>query len=159
MDTTKQNILMLEKAWEIQKEWKPIKGDFVISLKYPLSTYDKTILLFDRDTVYTDAEPINLRSMQYIDFVKKYCIWLPSQFQLQKMVRNTNYLNQIQNWFLCGVTGYRFEKDGDYSILVQKIMDYFEKFTSMEQLWLAFVMKELYQKIWDSSKGDWICVA
>lgn len=27
---------------------------------------------------------------------------------------------------------------------------------SMEQLWLAFVMKEKYQKIWDNDKKEWI---
>jgi len=31
---------------------------------------------------------------------------------------------------------------------------YSEQFTSMEQLWLAFVMKEKYGKVWD--RKDWI---
>ncbi len=29
-------------------------------------------------------------------------------------------------------------------------------FPSMAQLWLAFVMKEKYGKVWDSSKQDWV---
>jgi len=33
---------------------------------------------------------------------------------------------------------------------------YFAIFNSMEQLWLAFVMKELYSKIWDSTKVKWV---
>jgi len=52
---------------------------------------------------------------------------------------------------------------GTYNLLPTKLFafsDYWEEggipvmFTSMEQLWLAFVMKELHQKAWDGYK--WI---
>ena len=32
---------------------------------------------------------------------------------------------------------------------------YAEKFTSMEQLWLAFVMEECYNKVWSTEKEEW----
>ncbi len=142
MDTTKQNISMCEKAVKIQKGWKPIKGDFVVSLKYALSSYDKNILLFDRATVCTDAEPLNLRTMQYIDFVKKYCIWLPHQGQLQEMV-----LDYIEG--TCGKNLSRLKK---FTAFACEISNYMVS-RSMEQLWLAFVMKEKYQKVWNGK--DW----
>lgn len=42
------------------------------------------------------------------------------------------------------------ESDG---IMWQALHDYA---TSMEQLWLAFVMKEKYEKVWDQIKKDWV---
>ena len=66
-------------------------------------------------------------------------IWLPRQDQLQKMIkykygdRTISLLNNfIQFTRVCYAHG---------------------KYWSMEQLWLAFVMKEKYNKIWDGE--DW----
>ena len=62
-------------------------------------------------------------------------IWLPRQGQLQEMVRE--------------------EYENDYSLSMR-----FTKFipghadSSMEQLWLAFVMKEKHGKTWDGE--DWV---
>ena len=62
-------------------------------------------------------------------------IWLPRQDQLQEMVGgNLHYL--IIDFF----DWVRHEN----SVL----------YTSMEQLWLAFVMKALYSKVWDGT--EWI---
>ena len=70
-------------------------------------------------------------------------IWLPRQDQLQEMVDiiSGKYLQWhngyvvFQHWYIDAETSY---------------------FTSMEQLWLAFVMYEKYQKIWDNEKEEWI---
>ena len=54
---------------------------------------------------------------------------------------------------------------GTYNLLPTKLFafsDYWEengipnRFTSMEQLWLAFIMAEKYNKVWDNVKEDWI---
>ena len=34
--------------------------------------------------------------------------------------------------------------------------DYWIQFSSMERLWLAFVMKEKYRKHWDKTKEEWV---
>ena len=63
-------------------------------------------------------------------------IWLPRQDQLQEMVavKNSTYAN--------------IEPFADFAIR-QGIRSMSPQFRSMEQLWLAFVMKEKYQKIWN----------
>ena len=59
-------------------------------------------------------------------------VWLPRQDQLQEMVNdNINYTIQIQGF------------DG---------MLEFSGRQSWEQLWLAFTMKQLYNKTWDKDK-------
>jgi len=67
---------------------------------------------------------------------------LPTQDQLQEMVMNFEIYPpflQLQRWH-----DWAFE----YSL------KYWYKFTSMEQLWLAFVMKEKHNKVWNSE--EWI---
>ena len=85
-------------------------------------------------------------------YASKYeLIWLPRQDQLQEMIedetlfpahrRATLIVNWLQNeqWF---------DKDGNSHWKHQINYD------SMEQLWLAFVMKEKYNKVWNGE--DWI---
>lgn len=72
-------------------------------------------------------------------------IWLPRQDQLQEMVKYAYKdikievdikLNRFWNW---------------YREMQVKIKGS-HPFASMEQLWLAFVMKEKYNKIWDGKE-------
>ena len=77
-------------------------------------------------------------SQEFSIDLKKTDIWLPRQDQLQEMVIDADYamsyLTRIMDW--AGIT----------------LAKYLLQFTSMEQLWLAFVMKEKYGKVWDGEK-------
>ena len=71
-------------------------------------------------------------------------IWLPRQDQLQEMVkRQTTQMLMSDFWDNPQWKEY---------LIYEK--PYFMIFTSMEQLWLAFVMKERWNKIWED--GKWI---
>ncbi len=67
-------------------------------------------------------------------------VWLPRQDQLQEMapfdVKAVGQMAASLSAFVC----------------VNDIA-YCQQFTSMEQLWLAFVMKEKHDKVWD---GKWL---
>ena len=63
-------------------------------------------------------------------------IWLPRQDQLQEMVHP-----EVTDWVKA-------------VMLRDFLKDYCDDGASMEQLWLAFVMKEKYGKIWDGE--NWI---
>ncbi len=69
-------------------------------------------------------------------------IWLPRQDQLQEMSQFSGGLpNQLWNFNeFCFPDRWNFD-------------EYTSGFTSMEQLWLAFVMKEKYGKVWT---GKWV---
>lgn len=70
------------------------------------------------------------------DFHFKDCIWLPRQDQLQEM-----FDNRFSNRYKC-IQAEKFT-------LYCKGLKAPEKFDlSMEQLWLAFVMKEKHSKTW-----------
>ncbi len=132
MDTSETYTKMCEKAEEIQAlrrekhnletgKWKP--GDFWFHI------FDKCAHIVDE---YRDAwSDIPLYIHHPIE-----CFWLPRQDQLQEMI------TRDVCWSICDLTA-RF-----YDFL--KSLEPLIPFSSMEQLWLAFVMKERYNKTWDS---------
>jgi len=149
-DTTKQNILMCEKAYEIQNLWKPKVGDFYdsrgnsqikgVKVLQSLAGGKFRILLYNK----------NIRSIHRH-------IWLPRQDQYQKMV----YEDIVQN---CQKTTHWELKDYYFEMLTDafklrkwyiqdQCYDY-DHINSMEQLWLAFVMMEKFNKEWDGE--EWI---
>ncbi len=76
-------------------------------------------------------------------------IWLPTQSQLQEMVEGEweEVFERFANGVGCNDFDYTHEEMGDYEL-------YKIAFTSMEQLWLSFVMWELHKKKWDGGKWD-----
>ena len=76
-------------------------------------------------------------------FLIGHTVWLPRQDQLQEMYR------------LKGETDLEVLADFSLILLLSPSRGkYYWQFTSMEQLWLAFVMKECYGKVWSGT--DWI---
>ncbi len=126
MDKTETYKKMCEKTEEIQEKWhrRIFEGDFT----------NKGVVS-ELDTYYED---------NHWDLVVDNCvykstelIWLPRQDQLQEMVTTEHmpiHLIQRLNEWWQGL-GYWLDKT-DWS---------------MEQLWLAFVMKVKYNKVW---KGE-----
>jgi len=124
MDTSKQNILMCEKAVEIQASWK---------------IADIDIIVYGSGEV--DSVCVDCLGYDHWAEVRLTAIWLPRQDQLQEMLRidGTMLLTQVKDKYAmeCWINKneYSFERD------------------SFEQLWLAFVMKEKYNKEWNGK--DW----
>ena len=140
MDTTPEYIKMCEKAEEIQKTWNPLDGDLHIlvddSYKSGYSdirlTYGITSLREERKVAWLTRSSSTLG-----------VIWLPRQDQLQEMMKDG---------LSTGIFGH-----------TSRMVCYFEEhykyrnslgIDNMEQLWLAFVMKELYSKQWNGS--EWV---
>lgn len=84
-----------------------------------------------------------------------YCggTWLPRQDQLQAIYTSTHLRvpGSLMGDFMRWLTGYERYKNDNY-IYYPEELDWFYRAsskTTMEQLWLAFVMHELYGKTWD----------
>jgi len=84
--------------------------------------------------------------VRYGDFVSSTngatLIWLPRQDQLQIMVGD----------FDAGFIDWWYWRNAVYPHMQNPFSK--EKFTSFEQLWLAFVMKEKFNKVWDGEKWN-----
>ena len=162
MDKTEKYILMCKRADEIQEIWRTtadwnIIPSFVydkISERVCIITYLPKSL---RDKIDSSSEMIVLSIERNRDKnlwiqegapPSESCVWLPDQSQLQEMV----------DWK--GLTLLFRKSDSlmfDYELHWEKnnTEKGYGKVTigsSMEQLWLAFIMSELYRKQWDGEE-------
>lgn len=164
MNNLKEFVKMSAKAVEIQKLHKPISGDLYCcscdsctkNLKKPYVIQDHDIdCLNNRDL--TNVEPnyaSMVRSSSVGGFVAYYhtrCdeslsyIWLPRQGQLQEMVSKHKRQGYIEQRF------HKFCKSSPEHD--RNRIYYLNLGWSMEQLWLAFVMHEQWNKRWTGE--DW----
>lgn len=170
-------IKMCEKS-EIQKEWMPTDGDFFAtstsSLSYayggmrddgdvwrdedskpkPFNISDCTVdVLTDQEVdsgYYGWGIGESFPKKDERDILSEYFVWLPRQDQLQKMVKRGN--NELYPHSLL----WRFMRFvlGDNGIKIDGWGEAMQYVTSMEQLWLAFVMKTRWNKVWNGE--DWV---
>lgn len=129
MDTSKEYTKMCEKAVEIQlmrPTWR--HGDLSIRPKQ------------SPPEVFLECENC---LMEYDDTSEHYPgeVWLPRQDQLQEMLAVRGF-----SWLL--VTFFQFcqKKLQSHNWLTGEVNS---PLNSLEKLWLAFVMSEKFNKIWD----------
>ncbi len=125
MDCSDQYVRMSQKAEEMQKLWSPAEGDVFGDELCHVSVVNSMIL-----------EHLN-KSMKEGEGGKY--TWLPRQDQLQDIVLSMFERNCY--WM--------FEECYKHLQLPHPT-----KPESMEQIWLLFVMKEKFGKIWDGE--NWI---
>ena len=130
MDCSPEYGKMCEKAVEIQGFRKVIAGDY-----YWRNSESVAIVFGSRDApyfVWSNA------------FDREYH-WLPTQDQLQEMIETRPspklfvHFITFLGWGGESFNLYQYPQTNAGTV----------GFTSMEQLWLAFVMKEKFGKIWD----------
>lgn len=95
------------------------------------------------------------KSVHYTRDITEYIkdvIWLPKQDQLQDMI-NTNFM-ETQVTFYTFLMNRTIWKDVTLTFLIDRVNKYGGIFKSLGQLWLAFVMKEKFNKTWNGN--DWI---
>jgi len=136
MDTSKEYIKMCRKAEEVQELWEPIPGDFAYDIRYK----DPIIIInYDKNTYIYGFNLVN--ELEFEECVLYFnsendLIWLPRQDQLQDMVYKTS--------------------DHPYTLIAQFFdfvhTDDMPMKTSMEQLWLRYVMHEKFNKVWDGKE-------
>ena len=80
-------------------------------------------------------------------------VWLPRQDQLQEMVQGEREICWLIDVFTVFAKDAVFDMDSPSGAITTN-STYAQQFTSMEQLWLAFVEKENYGKVWDGE--DWV---
>ncbi len=142
MDTSEQYIEQCRKAVKIQDLWKWKKGDFYYfpPLKRVCVTEEDYIV--PRHAVY-----------------KEESIWLPTQSQLQEMLldRSLSYngeplINDIESVL---ILSHMFNDHWD-NIDLRKWPHCFpkESIVSFEQLWLAFLYAQKYNKTWNGEEWE-----
>ena len=135
-------IMMCEKSKDIQKSWVRTAGDmFFLADEAKLEGKTRTYIL-----------GCHWRKCLGCKYEAGHGIWIPRQSQLQEIYiqslpkdeqESINIavvmLDDFQDWVLNDCSGL------DWSYKTKVLM---------EQLWLAFLMKEKYNKIWNGK--EWI---
>lgn len=138
MDTSEKYIEMCRAADEIQKIWKAEVGDYVFPPKTHPCQAIRILCSMGELSYPSGYSPYRNKQLE---------TWLPRQDQLQDMIKPKELVTQFGvNQNLWGVL---FEFD----MFVMNERYYNPKrYSTMEQLWLAYVMYEKYEKIWDESE-------
>ena len=119
---TKNYIKQCEQVKEIQKLWKPKVGDWYRDLD-------------------GDVECVSLMGELIIKHHAKYHTYLPTQEQLQEMIKNECY---EKNNFKSFISDFYYYLLDEYEAI-----DIIE---SLNEAWLSFYMQEKYSKIWTGEK-------
>ena len=127
MDTSKEYILMSEKAVKVQEGWSIARADYMITRP------QREHIIVGIDLCLNDCQGLKWGSSANIP------IWLPRQDQLQGMVIEKN-----------AALSYAIHRFWQFIISDHNV----NFFHSMEQLWLAFVMKEKFNKTWNGK--EWV---
>lgn len=142
---TKNYIRMCEKAKEIQKIWKPKVGD------YALCSYAKTVEIYIISKIEVEGSAKKFGIIYYINeinglssatvmgnILKDDFTWLPIQEQLQEMTEGRFHIwGNLNSLYMTASTADR----ASHQVCKQ--------INSMNELWLIYVMKEKYNKVWD----------
>ncbi|MDH4127153.1 MAG: hypothetical protein OEV44_00255 [Spirochaetota bacterium] len=147
MDITKEYIEKCKKAQDIQKlrvngyEW----GDYY----FYFNDYD---ICIENPRNFTEIS--TSKEITRLIIGRDNHIWLPCQDQLQNMLKTLEWfwsdknasemLDSVYYMFTCCTNDNGFN-----------CTEYCNKFNSFEQLWLAFVMKEKYNKQWNFETKEW----
>ena len=151
MDLSKEYIQMCD-CPEIQDNWELKAGDCfkIIKGKYYIGEpCEGGSEYFEGDICYADEQ-----SLSY-DFSNNIFLWLPRQDQLQEMLGETHSVRPIS------LVGFLHQVLNEDLTCTEEVpcngcveeAKYWRSFGSMEKLWLAFVMKEKFNKAWD---GKWL---
>ncbi len=150
MDTSKKYVEMCKKAVEIQG--RDFEAWDIVWAKIPHSTNIPQLGMFE-DYDFKPGKDLCTITFTAGDLPhgcvkKETLVWLPRQDQLQEMI-----IKQ-QGWQL-------HQRDiktllHNVCLSIEKGLPPFNKlgFYSMEQLWLAFVMAQKYNKVWNGK--EWI---
>lgn len=146
MDYSEEMIKMCEEADELRRNWAPRVGDWVL-VKYTVfgDSIETEVQVLTRTprggTFYARNTDGDERIFFVEDISEKTSVWMPTQDQLQGLLE---------------------EKDpimvhADFSRFVDVWLDKHQQDIeppTMTQLWLEYVMKKKYNKIWSIDR--WI---
>lgn len=101
---------------------------------------------------------------EYELYPMKYWTWLPSVEQLQEMLFGFTGGYFSSTPMGSGHSWMTWDKEKPKLLLKvvsnfvghEEVREYFKSFTSIRELWLAFIRKEKYNQVWNPKSNQWI---
>jgi len=158
MSFTERYIKMCEKAEEIQeykRESRWQDGDWIYDYYLEEDMWENErkyiILVWNGLKCYTGSHNWH----ENWEEPSPNAIWLPTQEQLQEMAYESGHPGYLLDkfvWWVIDYEKYRYSGEISYPSLEDFVC---RDFSSMNELWLAFVMWKKYHKVWDDEKEEW----
>lgn len=154
MDTSKEYLKMCELAIEIQKAKNFERPYSIFWIYYEDKECGKCGKVIDTNYcsdcggVSQDSEKGYFATTGSLTMNDRACknVWLPCQDQLQDLfIKDVKCSKGKSAVFRCVF---------DLTDFYNRFFKYYNQFTSMEQLWLAYIMLSKYDKVWEKEK--WI---
>jgi len=142
---------MCEKNKDLQKAWKPTIWDYSFNNEiYVISKIhsDGNMKMYRLEDVNNFASLFEMESI-----LKEYFIWLPTQEQLQEILQKGRKWVYYGSYPLTQFCGWIMTSGGPNKFYHHQ---YKSLFMSINELWLAFIMHELYNKRWTGK--EWITI-
>jgi len=118
-----------------------------------MDTSEQYIKMCDCEEIQNVPMPIEQIPLQtVIRLASGKVVWLPRQDQLQEMITNPGVIGRLYDFYMFVHEDVYFPKgiaNKERGLYGDEACHYFD---SMEQLWLAFVMKEKHAKVWSGSE-------
>jgi len=148
MDASNRYVMMCQKAGEIQQLWQPNQCDFIIhydDLEEGVSFCRPAESLVQVVNMYYTKDDGDYY-VQECEELKEQALWLPRQNQLQSIMEPNN---ERVHSLIRKVVDEHYHDFSKNSMAAAH-----ELFYSMEQLWLAYIMKEKFHKVWNEQ--EWV---
>ena len=157
MDTSAEYVAMCRQAKEIQELWKPdtadiIKGDFIgfITDKSGIEDAHHTLTDFRYSIQRFISDKDRFGNFAW--YPKNELIWLPRQDQLHELIgfaKTLSGIGKLNMLMFMNRADFAYYRDYNNSGYERK-----NKFGTIEQFLLAYVMKTRWGKVWNGS--DWV---
>lgn len=151
MDFAVEYSKMCEKSAEIQGLWSPREGDYFLERVDETSPDDVAHSFYVEEylRIIGSDDQANLCSINIANSYKQGNVWLPRQDQLQEMIIERVKCSPCKDVALAYMFhDWMIEEDGrSFGFGKAVFLN-----PSMEQLWLAFTMRENFQKIWNGEE-------
>ena len=137
MDKSAEYISMCENSTEVQQQWKPKHGDVYVDPAGRMTCWISNV-----DNGKKVKGGFGIQSGNGVVRLTKY-VWLPRLNQLIEMAQTPGkrYELTTQDFFDWVKTPYQSSPDRPNQL-----------FSSLEQLWLAYIMKQKFGSLWNGSK-------
>lgn len=137
---TKNYINQCEQAEVIQKAWKPKLGDIC------LNRFDgKKVIIIEKGVGVKEYKvlfvDVGLKMQRNYWYSKVNLKWLPTQEQLQEIIKHNCYENNNFKSFI-----------SDFYYYLLDEYENIDKCESLNEAWISFYMHEKYHKIWTGEK-------
>ncbi|MCD6478252.1 MAG: hypothetical protein J7K87_04580 [Candidatus Aenigmarchaeota archaeon] len=157
MNKRQKYIRMCQEAKEVQKEWMKMPKEKRYGTLIRYRTFLGIVVPTDRPLEFEGLSAVVPETLAFRTWLKEGETLIVTAVKLEPYDDRGTPLfrqDQLQDMIFPGIPAFLIQNT--FCKWCRENLRYAEEFTFMGELWLAFIMKKKYNKIWDDEKSKWI---